>query len=321
MPEEWIMSTIAAKGKDRPAIEGLSNVITQEGDLLLRTLITSEPEMFLGERVAKKFGSPGILIKILDTAERLTVQVHPDRDFARRMFNSVFGKTESWYILGERSIEGEESCIYLGFKEGITREKWTRLFLEQDIKGILDCLHRFNVTVGDAFIIPGGIPHAIGPGCFLMEVQEPTDLTLRVEKITPRGLKISDELIHQGIGMENMLQCFNYDGCSFDEAIKRWKVEPEIIGSSGQYVLKTIFNEKHTSCFDLKELELKSHVTLEGNGDFFVAVVFSGTGIIYCNDKEQQYEQGDSFFFPGSISKVELAAVKISKILLCYPPL
>jgi len=47
-------------------------------------------------------------------------------------------------------------------------------------------------------MIYGGVPHAIGSGCFLMEVQEPTDYTMRVEKMTPGGMTMSDELIHQG---------------------------------------------------------------------------------------------------------------------------
>ncbi len=101
------------------------------------------------------------------------------------MLGSAFGKTESWYILGGREINGEKSAIYLGFREGVTEEIWKELFLKQDIQGMLSNLHRFEVNPGDAFIIYGGVPHAIGSGCFLMEVQEPTDYTMRVEKVTP----------------------------------------------------------------------------------------------------------------------------------------
>ncbi len=145
LPEEWIMSTISARGNNRPPKEGLSVVETSEGPMDLTLLIESSPELFLGERIARKFGTPGVLIKMLDSKERLTIQVHPDKNYAREMLGSVFGKTESWYILGGREINGEKSSIYLGFKEGITEEIWKELFLKQDIHEMLNSLHRFEV--------------------------------------------------------------------------------------------------------------------------------------------------------------------------------
>jgi mannose-6-phosphate isomerase len=270
LPEEWIMSTISARGKGRPPQEGLSVVETPEGAVELTTLIEINPELFLGKRIAAKFGTTGVLIKMLDSKERLTIQVHPDKKFAREMLDSAFGKTESWYVLGGREIDGEKSSIYLGFKEGVTEEIWKNLFLKQDIQGMLNSLHRFEVNQGDAFIIYGGVPHAIGSGCFLMEVQEPTDYTMRVEKVTPGGLTIS---------------------------------------------------EKHTDCFAVKELDLDGEISLNGNGDFFVGVVYSGEGAILFDDGEIQYSQGDELFFPAGIDHVKWKSSLPSKVLLCYPPL
>jgi mannose-6-phosphate isomerase len=320
LPEEWIMSTILARGANRPPKEGLSVVETSEGDMELKRLIESSPELFLGERIAKKFGTTGILIKMLDSGERLTIQVHPDKTFAREMLGSVFGKTESWYILGGREINGEKSSIYLGFKEGVTEAIWKELFLKQDIPGMLNSLHRFEVKPGDAFMIYGGVPHAIGSGCFLMEVQEPTDYTMRVEKVTPGGLTISDELIHQGIGVEKMLKCFHYDGCSFEEAKRKWKITPEVISASDEFTLKSIFNKTHTDCFALKELDLDGAIDIQGNGDYFAGVIYSGEGRIITREAEIPYSQGDEFFFPAAIKTVRLKASVPSKILLCYPP-
>ncbi len=320
LPEEWIMSTISARGKNRPEKEGLSNIITPLGIIELKELIASDLPLFLGKAVAEKFGTTGVLIKMLDSKERLTIQVHPDKEYARTMLNSDFGKTESWYILGGREIDGVKSSIYLGFKEGVTPEIWADLFKNQDIKGMLDCLHRFEVKPGDAFIIYGGVPHAIGSGCFLMEVQEPTDYTMRVEKITPGGLTISDELIHQGVGEENMLKCFHYDCCSFEEATKRWKVTPQTIESSDSYTHKTIFNRKHTDCFGLDELDLKDEFLLKGNGSFFVGVIYSGEVTVTCGDKEYYFSQGDEIFFSAAIEIITWKTTQPTKILLCYPP-
>ena len=88
LPEEWIMSTISARGKNRPEKEGLTYVETPLGVITLNELIGAGLNLFLGERVAEKFGTTGVLIKMLDSKERLTIQVHPDKEYARTMFNS-----------------------------------------------------------------------------------------------------------------------------------------------------------------------------------------------------------------------------------------
>lgn len=320
MPEEWIMSTISARGKGRPEEEGLSVVVTPSGLIPLKELVSSDPKLFLGTGLAEKYGTTGVLIKLIDSRERLTIQVHPDKQFAKEMLNSAFGKTEAWYILGGRDINGEKNSVYVGFREGITEEKWRDLFLRQDIQGMLDSLHRFDVKPGDAIIIHGGVPHAIGSGCFLLEVQEPTDYTMRVEKVTPGGLTISDELIHQGIGVEKMLKCFHYDGCSFATAEKKWKITPEIIETSDDFILKSIFNRSHTDCFSLNELDLNGLMILEGNGSFFAGVIYSGEGTISCNGKEYSYTQGDEFFFSAAIENITFRSDVATKVLLCYPP-
>jgi len=319
-PEEWIMSDISSRGKNRPKDEGLSNLKTPDGDIRLKDLIESDPDLFIGKKLAKKYGSTGLLIKMLDSKERLTIQVHPDKEYARTLLNSPFGKTEAWYILNGREINGEKSAIYLGFKQGVTKELWKKLFLTQDTKGMLNCLHKFEVAPGDAFMIYGGVPHAIGSGCFLMEVQEPTDFTMRVEKTTPGGLTISDELIHQGVGVENMLKCFHYDCYSFEEASSKWKVTPEIIESSGSHTLKSIINEKHTDCLALRELELNGEYSWKNNGSFFVGVIYYGEGIISCGEEEYSFNQGDEIFFSAAIENVKFKSHTASKVLMCYPP-
>jgi len=210
------------------------------------------------------------LIKMLDSLERLTVQVHPDKQYARTVFNSEFGKTESWYVLDTREIDGEKSVVYMGFKKHVTKELWRTHFDNQDIEGMLDCLHKIEVKAGDAFMIYGGVPHAIGSGCFLMEVQEPTDYTMRVEKTTPKGLKIGPELIHQGVGEEKMLECFHYDTYTLEEALGAWKITPEVLESSDEYTFRTLFNEKHTNCFGLNELLLEGSYTYRNDASFML---------------------------------------------------
>ena len=295
-PEEWIMSTITARGKNRPENEGLSLIKTEKDILPLKEVIDADPELYLGKRLAEKFGTTGVLIKMLDSKERLTIQVHPDKKYAKSILNSEFGKTESWYVLNTRTINGEPPVVYMGFKKHVTKELWKQHFDNQDIDGMLDCLHKIEVKPGDAFMIYGGVPHAIGAGCFLMEVQEPTDYTMRVEKTTPAGLKIGPELIHQGVGEDTMLECFHYDTYTEAEALAAWKIDPKTIDIKDNTTFRTLFNETHTDCFGLSELILDGHYTIPSHDSFYVIVVYSGEGEIICNNNTYPYQQGDEIF-------------------------
>lgn len=320
MPEEWIMSTITARGKNRPENEGISLIEIAEGHIPLKDLIDSDKESYLGKALADKYGTTGVLIKMLDSLERLTIQVHPDKQYAKTILNSEFGKTESWYVLDTREINGEKSYVYMGFKKHVTKEIWKLHFENQNIQGMIDCLHKIEVKAGDAFMIYGGVPHAIGTGCFLMEVQEPTDYTMRVEKTTPNGLKIGPESIHQDVGEEKMLECFHYDTYTLDEVLDNWKVTPKVLESTNQFTLRTLFNETHTNCFGLSELLLNGSHTIKGNDCFYVAVIYSGAGIMICNGIEYDYTQGDELFISAAIKEITFSSKTASKILLCYPP-
>ena len=129
----------------------------------------------LGKEHTMRWGSqPGVLIKLIDSKERLTVQVHPDKETAEKLFHSPFGKTESWHILDTRPEE-ENPCIYLGFREGITRDLWEECFCRQDYEKMLSLMNQIQVKKGETYLVKGGVPHAIGAGCLLIEVQEPTE--------------------------------------------------------------------------------------------------------------------------------------------------
>ena len=139
-------------------LEGLS--VLEETGVAFRDYLKKDPEGLLG----KGRKDTGMLMKLIDAAERLSVQTHPSREKAMRYFNSPFGKTECWHILGGRSIDGQAPYVDFGFKAGVTRGKWTDLFCRQDIQGMLDCLHRIEVKPGETYLIRGGVPHAIGAG-------------------------------------------------------------------------------------------------------------------------------------------------------------
>ena len=198
-PEDWLASTVTAfNGKVEIAGEGLGRL---EDGRLVRDVVGALP----------------ILVKLLDSDERLVIQAHPTVAFARARMNSAVGKTECWYFLPGTA---PDACVYLGFRPGITREKWARAFEEQ--KGQLDWLHRIPVRAGDFVFVDGGVPHAIGGGCFMIELQEPSDLMVVAERFTPSGREIPEAKLHGGLGFAGMHDVYAYDGLDFDEVCRRY---------------------------------------------------------------------------------------------------
>jgi len=325
-PEEWVASTVRAKnaGREHIADEGLSKLILEDGsEITLQEVINFEPKLFLGKKHAKKYGAnPAVLVKILDSAERLSIQVHPDKEFAKKEFNSNFGKTEAWYIVGGRQINGVEPYVLLGFKEGVTRESWRDLFLKQDREGMIESLHKITVKQGDVFLINGGVPHAIGSGCFLIEIQEPTDYTLRVERITPAGYRVPDSACHQGLGFDKLFDCFNYETANYEENISKWKVEPEVIRVEQGGRETVLIGTKNTSCFRMHSIDVVNKITGLNTETFCIAVVLEGEGSIFTDNCQIKVKQGDEFFIPAAIENITWynEGQGEMKVILCYPP-
>lgn len=320
-PEEWVASTVCARGVGRPQDEGLSVMeLPGGGTALLKDLIASDPEAFLGKKLAREYGDTALLVKMLDSKERLTIQVHPDKLYAQQHLGSRFGKTEGWYILGGRPVDGQESYVLMGFKEGVTRESWAELFYKQDIGGMINSLHKIYVRPGDVFIINGGVPHAIGSGCFLLEIQEPTDYTMRVEKTTPAGKELDGFLVHQGLGEEKMLDCFHYEPMAREEATGKWKIPPVTLENTPQASLKSLIGPAHTGCFSLRELTVRDKYVTCPAGSFLTAIVYQGEGVMSTTDCTMPVTAGDEIFIPASAPRVEWSAREEMKVLLCYPP-
>ena len=78
-------------------------------------------------------------------------------------------------------------------------------------------LHRIPVAPGDFVFVDGGVPHAIGGGCFMVELQEPSDLMVVAERFTPSGRRIADAKMHGGVGWEKMFDVYEYESRSLEE--------------------------------------------------------------------------------------------------------
>jgi mannose-6-phosphate isomerase len=202
LPEDWVGSTTTAFGS---ATDGLTRL---EGGRTLREAIQADPEGFLGRRHADAYAaSPALLVKLLHAGERLPVHVHPDRDFARRHLDCPWGKTEAWVVVG---TDGPEPVVHLGFRDPMEPARLAELVEAQATKALLASLNAVPVGPGDTVLVPAGMPHAIGEGVLLVELQEPTDFSVLLEwdgfAVDGRGQG------HLGLGFELALAAVDRSG-------------------------------------------------------------------------------------------------------------
>lgn len=318
-PEEWLFSTVSARNPGREHIkdEGLSHILADGTPL--RDAILAQPQEMLGVGHFAKYGtSMGVLTKVIDAFERLSIQVHPDRPTAMSLFNSPYGKTECWYIIGGREVEGEPPHIYMGFKEGITAQLWQKFFDEQDIPGMLSYMHRFDVQPGDVYLIEGGIPHAIGTGCLIVEIQEPTDFTVRVERITPSGYHIDDAACHQGAGYDRMMECFNFTGLSREETQRRWLIPAQ--SKEDIPNISTLIGAPHTQLFSMDRIDVADRLTLPQQNRFSGMYILEGSGHFQCGEETFPLKKGDQFFLPAAMGEAILVADQPIVALQCFGP-
>ena len=178
---------------DRP--EGIS--VIANGPLAgqtLRFLMEHHRQEVLG-RTAAASGPFPLLVKILDAADTLSVQVHPPAAVAARLGGEP--KTEMWYITDATP----EAVLYAGLKQGTSRAEFERRIHEGSVA---ECLHRLPVKTGDVMFLPSGRLHAIGAGNVIFEIQQNSDTTYRVFDWNRVGLDGKPRQLHVGPSLDSI---------------------------------------------------------------------------------------------------------------------
>ncbi|MFI6348657.1 carbohydrate kinase [Streptomyces sp. NPDC050560] len=177
--EDWVGSTTRAYG----GTDGLGLSRLASG-VLLADAVAADPVGYLGPAHKAAFGAgTELLVKLLDAGERLAVHYHPSRGFAREHLGCAHGKTEAWLVL----TAPQDGAVHLGFAREVGRDELRGWVRDQDAAAMLAAMNRIAVGPGDAVLVPAGVPHAIGAGIFLVELQEPTDWSLMLERGGPEA--------------------------------------------------------------------------------------------------------------------------------------
>lgn len=239
----------------------------------------------LGEN-GKKFDFFPILIKLIDAKNDLSVQVHPDNEYALRV-EGEYGKTECWYIL---DCEENAELIY-GFKKEISSKEFKERI---ENNTFLDVVNKVKVSKGDLFFIEAGTLHAIGSGILLAEIQQNSNTTYRVYDYNRRDKDGKLRPLHT----EKAIDVTCCEPPKYD--IKPIGEIEEYDGFSSQLL---------TQCelFKVKCLEISEKASIIADEKSFVSLlVTDGEGEIILANESCKAKKGDSFFVAASSGEIQI---------------
>ena len=157
------------------SVEGHESVIANGflADNTLNEAIEIYMGDLVGDKVFNRYGTEfPLLIKIIDAAQDLSIQVHPDDELAQQRGMSR-GKTEMWYVM----LADPGSRLVSGFRRDTSADEYTAALAAGHL---MDLLHSEQPQPGDVFFIPAGRVHALGKGLMVAEVQQTSDCTYRI---------------------------------------------------------------------------------------------------------------------------------------------
>lgn len=250
----------------------------------LKDYISHEGKAVLGSKAGEATEMP-ILIKLIDASDHLSIQVHPDDDYAKK-YEHDLGKTEMWYVL-----EAEEGAqLVYGFKEDLTKEGFLKS-IEEDT--LCEQLNYVDVHKGDVFFITPGTMHAIGKGIVIAEVQESSNVTYRVYDYGRKGVDGKPRQLH----IKEALEVAHLEKAK--ENTYPYVMEQVVGGAVGTLA----------SCnyFTVKRIDLEEQMQLSANEESFHHILVVD-GEVKLINKEQCLlgHKGESFFVPASTGTYEL---------------
>jgi mannose-6-phosphate isomerase len=285
-PEDWIASTTTALG------EAPNGLTTLPDGRVLRDAIEADADGFLGAAHVARYGpDPALLVKLLDAGERLPVHVHPGRAFSARHLGLRYGKTEAWLIVDA----DPGATVHAGFREPVEAATLDGWVAAQDGDAMLTALQPIEVGAGDALLVPAGTPHAIGEGVLILELQEPTDLSVMLEW---KRFGVSDGSEHLNLGWETALGAIDLDAAAPARG-------PELPGDADPY-----FRARRVRATD---------GDVEFEPSFAILVVLRGNGTLDGEWADSlPLTRGDTVLVPFATGRTALSGTV--ELIRCLPP-
>jgi mannose-6-phosphate isomerase len=267
--------------------------------LTLGELVRRAGPSLLGDVARARDGRFPLLVKFLDATEPLSVQVHPDDEGARRQGGASEAKTEAWYFLRDG---GEVWC---GFEPGVDRRAFEAAL---DGGRAARCLARHAVRGGTALTVRGGTVHAIGAGVTLLEVQQNSDTTYRLDDWGRVGLDGKPRDLHRDQGLE-----VTHFGVPPPRLVEAGQPTPAETAARSAGAAEAAANRRTllaaTEHFELEELRLRSEpLVLATEGRFQVLVGVGGPAILSAPETgtDVAIAAGDVLLVPAVLGSVRL---------------
>ncbi len=301
-PEEWIGSTTARWGQ---APQGYT--VLPDGRLLVEA-VDADPLAWLGpDHVARYGSSTEVLVKLLDPAQRLPVHLHPNRAFAKEHLGLAHGKTEAWYVL--EAPEGAH--VGVGFKDTMSLDQVRDWVASRDSDALMGALQTKPVRTGDAMLVPAGLPHTVPAGIFVLELQEPTDLSILLEwqGFAVDGFKDG----HLDLGFDLALQAVDCSAISSTD-LDRLVMSADALNAAG---LRSVFPAQADPYFRAQRIDSSAGPVAVDAG-FAILLVTHGSGIVRSDAGSFEVARGDVLLIPYAAGDWSLDGGAIA--VACRPP-
>ncbi len=315
MPEEWLCSTVKAQNLGLPPVEneGYSCFLSNGKERRLVDEIKSDPEWYVSER---SFTSLSFLAKWLDSSIRLHTQVHPTKEFSKKYLGTDSGKFEAYYVLSVRDSVSNP-YIRLGFqKPDISKEIWTEIVRKQDIEMMDKCFEKIPVSPGDVVYIPGGMPHAIGEGIFMLELMEPSDLVVRCE-FEREGIEVPPPARFMNRSLEFCMNIFDYTPYTVDEIKDKFFLKPKVIECTKGKKVELLVPSSISGGFDAYRITIRGKEVIKKDSRYGVLLCTKGKGIIRTKDECNEVSPLDSFFIASKTDEVSVENKDCEFLELC----
>jgi mannose-6-phosphate isomerase len=300
-PEDWVGSATRAwtPPSAPPTDEGLAWAEIDGERRLVADLLSADPAAIAGPEIAASGATTGVLVKLLDAGTRLAVHAHPSRAFAGRHLASVHGKAEAWIVLATREIEGDPPPnVRLGFRRDVGRDELVGWIARGATEALLDAMESRPTRPGDVWYVPPGMPHAIGAGILILEVQEPTDFSIVLES---RGVAVGADDLHLGLSWEVAIEAIDrraVDDAALGRLRSMW--QPDSDPGRGR---EEVLPPPARPFFRAERVVAADGAAVTGFDDrFLVGVVTAGSGLVATDAGHLPVRVGEAFAVPASAS-------------------